>query len=131
MSGKWVAILRGPAGTPYEGGKFRVAFTIEMAGQVKYPFKEPSNFRFETAVWHPRVDEKSGAICIGLSTLPSPSEPATWSVAMTLAHLPPMLLKALENVREGEANATALQQVISDMPAFAAQAKAWTLKHAT
>jgi len=52
----WEAVLEGPKGTPYEGGKFRVSFELPF----DYPFKQPYNFRFKTKVYHPMVCNKSG-----------------------------------------------------------------------
>ena len=56
------ATIRGPTGTPYEGGVFVVQITVPST----YPF-EPPKMKFETRVWHPNVSSQTGAIC--LSTL--------------------------------------------------------------
>ena len=48
---KWEAVLEGPQGTPYEGGKFRVSFEVPH----DYPFKPPSKMHFKTKVYHPLV----------------------------------------------------------------------------
>ncbi|EWC47763.1 hypothetical protein DRE_02963 [Drechslerella stenobrocha 248] len=64
--------LRGPPGTPYEGGVFIVDIKIPN----EYPFKPPQ-MRFETKVWHPNVSSQTGAIC--LDTLS-----AAWSPVLTI-----------------------------------------------
>lgn len=130
-SGKWRVYLRGPAGTPYEGGVFKVTFTVSLgAAAPAYPFAPPENFTFETGIWHPRVDAKSGACCLGLSASGTPAEPPTWSAAtMSLANMPVLLLAVLAST-EGGANEEAMKQAVDNMPAFTAQAKAWTAKHA-
>ncbi len=51
--------IRGPQGTPYEGGVFDV--DIEIPKQ--YPF-EPPKMKFITKVWHPNVSSQTGAICL-------------------------------------------------------------------
>lgn len=51
--------IRGPQGTPYEGGVFEV--DIEIPKQ--YPF-EPPKMKFITKVWHPNVSSQTGAICL-------------------------------------------------------------------
>ena len=64
--------LRGPPGTPYEGGTFRV--DIKLCGQ--YPFSPPQ-MRFKTKVWHPNVSSQSGAICLDILK-------DAWSPALSL-----------------------------------------------
>ena len=44
------AVVKGPEGTPYEGGYFR--FSLEIPPD--YPFKPPK-FRLLTNLWHPNV----------------------------------------------------------------------------
>ena len=129
-SGKWRVHLRGPAGTPYEGGTFKVSFTVRLGADAAYPFAPPENFTFETAIWHPRVEAKSGVCCLGLSAASTPTEPATWSAAtMSLTNMPVLLLAVLAST-EGGANEEAMKQTLDNMPAFTAQARAWTAKHA-
>jgi ubiquitin-protein ligase len=51
--------IKGPEGTPYEGGLFQV--NIEIPKQ--YPF-EPPKMKFDTKIWHPNVSSQTGAICL-------------------------------------------------------------------
>jgi ubiquitin-conjugating enzyme (huntingtin interacting protein 2) len=51
--------IKGPEGTPYEGGVFAV--NIEIPKQ--YPF-EPLKMKFDTKIWHPNVSSQTGAICL-------------------------------------------------------------------
>ena len=52
----WHVVLAGPAGTPYEGGKFCFDIAFE-----NYPFNPPA-LVFKTKLFHPNVDEE-GKIC--------------------------------------------------------------------
>ncbi|KAI1912131.1 Ubiquitin-conjugating enzyme E2 1 [Ophidiomyces ophidiicola] len=51
--------FRGPPGTPYEGGTYRVDIKIPS----DYPFRPPE-MRFDTKLWHPNVSSQTGAICL-------------------------------------------------------------------
>ena len=61
--------LKGPDGTPYDGGTFLVDIVIPQ----QYPF-EPPKMKFTTPVWHPNIHE-DGKVCI--SILHAPGEDAT------------------------------------------------------
>jgi len=49
-----VAEFRGPPGTPYEGGTFKVDVKIPP----QYPFKAPE-MKFITKVWHPNISSQT------------------------------------------------------------------------
>ena len=53
------ATILGPAGSPYEGGRFEVEITVPRS----YPFVSPK-CRFLTKIWHPNVDHKTGEVCL-------------------------------------------------------------------
>ena len=59
-----IGTIKGPPGTPYEGGRFKVEIP------VRYPFV-PSEVKFITTVWHCNVESgcdiwfpDSGYICL-------------------------------------------------------------------
>ena len=54
----WAVIIDGPAGGPYEGGKF----TVNIDFSDNYPFKCPK-VQFVTKIYHPNVKTDSGQIC--------------------------------------------------------------------
>jgi ubiquitin-conjugating enzyme E2 D len=56
----WKAIIIGPVGTPYDGGKFNLMIDIP----AKYPF-EPPKITFETMIFHPNISNK-GKICLSI-----------------------------------------------------------------
>ena len=53
--------LKGPGGTPYDGGTFIVDIMIPQ----QYPF-EPPKMKFTTKVWHPNISSQTGAICLDI-----------------------------------------------------------------
>ena len=69
------AVIQGPENTPFEGGEFQVKLEITE----EYPQKPPKGY-FITKIFHPNVNEETGAIC--LSTLSS-----DWTEDTGLDHL--------------------------------------------
>ena len=51
--------LKGPVGTPYEGGVFEIDIVIPD----QYPF-EPPRMKFISKIWHPNISSQTGAICL-------------------------------------------------------------------
>ena len=51
--------IKGPEGTPYEGGIFQININIPK----QYPF-EPPKMNFHTKIWHPNISSQTGAICL-------------------------------------------------------------------
>lgn len=58
---EWKCVIGGPAGTPYEGGTYR----IRLAIPEDYPFRPPKAF-FETTIFHPNIDYKTGSVCLNI-----------------------------------------------------------------
>ena len=54
-----VGTIKGPEGTPYEGGIFQIDIDIPK----QYPF-EPPKMKFHTKIWHPNISSQTGAICL-------------------------------------------------------------------
>jgi ubiquitin-protein ligase len=54
----WEAILKGPEGSPYEGGRFQLAVEIPS----EYPFKAPI-IKYITKIYHPSIKKDDGSIC--------------------------------------------------------------------
>lgn len=64
-------LLRGPSGTPYSGGKFKLRVQLED----DYPFSPPK-IKFETKIYHPNINDK-GDICLDILS-------TNWSAALSL-----------------------------------------------
>ena len=69
---RWVAALRGPEGTGYEGGTFH----LDIQVPEEYPLAPPG-VRFRTRVFHPNVHFKTGEVCLDILK-------QHWSPAWTL-----------------------------------------------
>ena len=54
----WTAKIKGPKGSPYEGGKFKVTITFSD----DYPMKAPE-LQFVTKLYHPSVKKDDGKVC--------------------------------------------------------------------
>ncbi|EUC47512.1 hypothetical protein COCMIDRAFT_35039 [Bipolaris oryzae ATCC 44560] len=52
-------LLAGPVGTPYAGGVWRLHLDIPPT----YPAAPPTA-QFRTRLWHPNIDEATGAVCV-------------------------------------------------------------------
>jgi len=76
-------ILEGPKGTPYEGGRWHVRFTV----QTTYPFSSPS-VGFVQHILHPNIDWASGSVCLDALN-------KKWSPVFTLKHIVETLLPYL------------------------------------
>lgn len=52
-------LLTGPQGTPYSQGLWR----LHLKMPEDYP-KSPPKATFRTRIWHPNVEESTGAVCV-------------------------------------------------------------------
>ncbi|CCD12661.1 unnamed protein product [Trypanosoma congolense IL3000] len=57
----WEAVLSGPPGTPYEGGRYRLMLQMPR----DYPMVPPVA-KFITKVFHPNVNFDSGDVCLDI-----------------------------------------------------------------
>ena len=74
---EWVGTIEGAEGTPYEGHRYRLALKFGS----DYPFRPPV-VRFETACFHPNVDQY-GNICLDILKVRDP-----WTLRDIHAHGP-------------------------------------------
>ncbi|CAG8898765.1 unnamed protein product [Penicillium egyptiacum] len=57
----WEAVLKGPVGTPYEGGLWHVNIEVPP----NYPIAPPTVY-FTTKIVHPNIDFRTGEVCLSL-----------------------------------------------------------------
>ncbi|SCU96292.1 LAMI_0F06040g1_1 [Lachancea mirantina] len=57
---RWIGVISGPDGTPYEGLRFKISFKFPQS----YPYTPPKVV-FVSPMWHPNVD-MSGNICLDI-----------------------------------------------------------------
>mmetsp|Transcript_10964 Transcript_10964/g.45589 ORF Transcript_10964/g.45589 Transcript_10964/m.45589 type:complete len:161 (-) Transcript_10964:212-694(-) len=69
----WRGSIKGPEGTPYEGGTFKLDLSVPR----QYPLSPP-HIRFVTKIFHPNVHAKTGEICLDILK-------TAWSPAWTLS----------------------------------------------
>jgi ubiquitin-conjugating enzyme E2 D/E len=79
----WRAFIKGPAGTPFEGGCFELAVRFPS----EYPFKPPF-LQFLTPIYHPNVTAE-GRMSLDLTSF-------YWNPAVTLYQVLLHLLSVLE-----------------------------------
>ncbi|KAJ5624474.1 Ubiquitin-conjugating enzyme E2 pex4 [Penicillium lagena] len=77
----WEAVLKGVAGTPYEGGLWHLRIAIPS----NYPLAPPT-IRFATRISHPNISFTTGEICLTLLTTEHWSPVYTLSTTLTAIH---------------------------------------------
>ncbi|PKX94231.1 putative ubiquitin conjugating enzyme E2 [Aspergillus novofumigatus IBT 16806] len=112
-------LLAGPQGTPYSQGLWR----LHLKMPEDYP-KSPPKATFKTRIWHPNVEESTGAVCV--DTLKK-----DWKSTLTLKDVLVTISCLLIYPNPDSAlNSTAGALLQEDYDAFARQAKLMTSIHA-
>ncbi|KAL4766265.1 putative ubiquitin conjugating enzyme E2 [Aspergillus foveolatus] len=112
-------LLAGPQGTPYSQGLWRLHLKLPE----DYP-KSPPKATFRTRIWHPNVEESTGAVCV--DTLKR-----DWKSTLTLKDVLITISCLLIFPNPDSAlNATAGALLQENYDAFARQAKLMTSIHA-
>ncbi|GIK02904.1 hypothetical protein Aspvir_006967 [Aspergillus viridinutans] len=112
-------LLAGPQGTPYSQGLWR----LHLKMPEDYP-KSPPKATFKTRIWHPNVEESTGAVCV--DTLKR-----DWKSTLTLKDVLITISCLLIYPNPDSAlNSTAGALLQEDYDAFARQAKLMTSIHA-
>ncbi|XP_017002378.1 ubiquitin-conjugating enzyme E2 D4-like [Drosophila takahashii] len=117
---RWRAKIRGPEGSPYEGGVFELALSFPEA----YPFEAPI-VRFITPLYHCNVNGL-GYICVDIL-----DEQQCWSPGLTVDKLLLSLSALLYDADPLTAyNAEAAGQFLQDRERYDRIARSWTERHA-
>ena len=112
------AVIFGPAGTPYEGGAFRMKLVYDDG----YPSQPPKG-TFVTKIFHPNVGPR-GEICV--NTLKR-----DWDASVTVGHILQVVKCLLiEPGPDSALNEDAGKLLMEDYEAFAAHARMYTKVHA-
>ncbi|KAL3128378.1 UBA and UBC domain-containing protein [Cryptosporidium hominis] len=115
----FLGIIRGPMGTPYEGGIFQLDIIVPK----EYPY-EPPKVKFITRIWHPNISSQTGAICLDILK-------DAWSPALTLRTVM-LSIQALLSSPEPNDPQDALVASLykSDYQEYIETAKSWTQMYA-
>lgn len=110
--------LRGPENTPYQGGLFKLHFSIPN----DYPFKPP-NVCFVNKMYHPNIDS-CGGICLDVLA-------KRWPPSYSYAKLLVSISALLEGPNPDDPlNGTVASEYKHDFPSFAKNAIEFTKKYA-
>ncbi|KAL2858273.1 ubiquitin-conjugating enzyme/RWD-like protein [Aspergillus pseudodeflectus] len=112
-------LLAGPQGTPYSQGLWR----LHLKMPEDYP-KSPPKATFRTRIWHPNVEESTGAVCVDTLKRDWKSSLTLRDVLVTISCL---LIYPNPDSALNSASGALLQE---DYDAFARQAKLMTSIHA-
>ena len=114
----WIAIINGPAGTPYEGGKIKVNIYITDG----YPSKAPI-VSFEPICFHTSIDPKSGQPCLDILN--------DWKPTKYLCNICLSLYELLQNPSAvHEVNTEAVNLFKDDHKKYIEKAEQWTRDNA-
>ena len=122
---EWEAIIQGPLGSPYEGGKF----VLDISFPDEYPF-QPPKVTFKTKIYHFNINSKGE---IGLDILTKTWTPALkvhdvlQSIYSHLTCYDPLSTIDLQQIL----NHIILFQFMVDREAYDKTCKEWTKKFAT
>ncbi|KAJ5097046.1 Ubiquitin-conjugating enzyme E2 [Penicillium angulare] len=112
-------LLTGPPGTPYSNGLWR----LHLKMPEDYP-NSPPKATFRTRIWHPNVEEQTGAVCVDTLKRDWQSKLTLRDVLITISCL------LIQPNPDSALNSTAGNLLREDYDTFAHQAKLMTSIHA-
>ncbi len=116
----WIVILEGPAGTPYEGGFFKLRFVFPD----NYPFKPPE-VKFLTSVYHPNIKLDTGDICLDVFS-------SSWTPTQKVSEILEKIASILQSPSAVSPLEPEIANELQNKPKeFEKKAKEYTAKYAT
>ncbi|KAK8814177.1 hypothetical protein WA158_008039 [Blastocystis sp. Blastoise] len=115
----FVAFIKGPSDSPFQGGFFKLAIHITP----QYPYEAPK-VRFLTKIWHPNISSQTGAICLDILK-------DAWTPAFTLKSTL-LSIEALLTAAEptDPQDAQVASQYMNNFKEYTETAAQWTAKYA-
>ena len=114
----WECEIVGPTNSPYAGG----VFVLKLEFPTQYPFKAPK-LKFETPVYHPSVQKKTGDICQDVI--------GNWGPTLNAKHCLQVVYSMLQSPESDHPLEEQIATELRDNPKqFEKTAKDWTKKHA-
>lgn len=108
-------ILKGPEGSPYEGGWY----LLDIKLPPSYPF-HPPNIVFQTKVWHPNISSETGVICLDILK-------KEWSPVLTIKTVLMSIQALLQSpAPDDPQDAVVARQLLSTPTEFRNTARFWT-----
>ena len=114
----WEAIICGPEGTPYEGGRF----TLTFAFSDRYPISPPC-VSFSTPIYHSNISEE-GLVCLDILK-------DRWSPVLTVVKILHSITSLLNDPNPGDPlNTSASDLYYQDRAQHDEVARQWTKTYA-
>ena len=116
----WTATVTGPAGSPFEHGRF----ALDMEFAPDYPFLRP-RVSFKTKVYHPSVNSATGYVSLGDEIADR------WQPSMTVANILQYIIVILGEPDEEHVVVPEIwREYVKDRDTYNRKAREWTEKYA-